>query len=273
LNSFVYGRFFILQTIPCFIRLEPEFEVVSSMRFLLLCFGAAMAFSVHALNVVMFTPPKGWIACAPDPPSSPFIEVGFIAPSERGFRPSLNLSREPCSTCSLREYVQEAKRLHAQSSDISSVRDLGTIPTKAGDAALIELSSSSPWGPTRLMQAIWVQDGTAYLLTSACLKLESLSLQKELLQSFKTFHFVENLLEPVQDPYLREALQYRIDHMFEECHWLELQAQVEALSSALGPYWAFAVLKQGYSKFKLANSHGEAVIPNINPSDQKRPNI
>jgi hypothetical protein len=196
-----------------------------------------------------FVPPPGWeIAQLKNP--SPHVKVGFIGKGSTDFRPSINLATEEEVDVSLKEYVKAVKEL--QISDPSTKwRDLGTLPMKAGTGRLVEMSSTGPFGEIKIFQAMFVDEGTAYILTAAALKEDMGKLRSELLQSFQTLNLFEDLWSPIQEE--KRKLDFKTlflslgTSVEKEVEWGKLQQEVKNHSD-LGPFWQFLVLTEGRAK-------------------------
>jgi len=200
-----------------------------------------------------FVPPQGWeIAQLKNP--SPHVKIGFLGKGSSEFRPSINLATEAGVETSLKGYVKAVKEQHKADSG-TGVRDLGAFPMKCGNGQLIELTSPSPCGPIRILQALFVKEGTAYILTAAALKSEFVSLQKELLQSFSTLTFTDDLFSEIPDAKKREnftAFFNTLGKEEKEENWKKLQQRISEFAD-LGAYWVFLVLQEGHAKIYATN--------------------
>jgi hypothetical protein len=200
-----------------------------------------------------FLPPQGWeIAQLKNP--SPHVKIGFLGKGKSEFRPSINLATEGGVDVPLKGYVKAVKEQHKAESG-TQVRDLGAFPMKCGSGQLIELTSPSPWGPVRVLQALFVEEGTAYILTAAALKEEFITLQKELLQSFASFKLTDDLLEEITDGIKRENFTTFFKSLGKEekeAEWKNLQTRLSEFSD-LGAYWVFLVLQEGHAKIYDTN--------------------
>lgn len=200
-----------------------------------------------------FLPPQGW-EIAQLKTASPHVKIGFLGKSKTEFRPSINLATEDGVDVPLKGYVKAVKEQHKAESG-TQVRDLGAFPMKCGNGQLLELTSPSPWGPVRVLQALFVEEGTAYILTAAALKEEFIALQKELLQSFATLKLTDDLFKEISDNLKRESFTTFFKSLGKdekEAEWKKLQTRLSEFSD-LGAYWVFLVLQEGHAKIYETN--------------------
>ena len=159
-------------------------------------------------------PPKNWEII--DAHSlSPKVVIGFLEKSKKGFCPSINLAIEPVNT-TLSEYVQAVKKLH-EIDRTTRWRDLGKLKTRAGIARLTEIDTKSKWGDVRLLQMLFVKDGSAYVLTAAASKEDFSSFYSEIKHSFASFAITSNLLSLVTSQEKKELLEKRINQLKMTC--------------------------------------------------------
>ncbi len=178
------------------------------MQLLLFLFFFATLFAEPP--ICHFSPPAGWeIAQLQDP--SPYVQIGFIGKGSSEFRPSINLAFEEIDI-SLKEYLKAVKETHLLEPG-TKWRDLGKFNFQAGIGRLTEINSSSPWGEVKILQALFVKDQTAYILTAACLKEDFPKIQSSLLTSLQSLRLSPDLFTPLVDLSKREALE----KIFTEC--------------------------------------------------------
>ena len=219
------------------------------MRLLILLI---LFFAVAEARHCTFIPPAGWeIAQLKSP--SPNVNIGLIGKASTDFRPSINLATEEVDV-SLKEYVKAVKAL--QTADPTTKwRDLGKLPMQGGTGHLIEMSNKSPWGEIKILQAFFIADQTAYILTAAVMKEDFPKFQAELLQSLKSLTLISDLSSPIADPTQREAFQTLFASLEKSADkdqkWEQLQAQVQA-NPQPGPYWQFLALQEGRAKIDSA---------------------
>jgi len=202
-----------------------------------------------AAPICIFQPPPEWQPSQPKTLSE-YVQIGFVTKGSTDFCPSINLATEAVD-CSLKEYIKAVKEIHLSQSG-TRWRDLGSIEMKAGQGRLTEITTTSPWGEVLMLQAILVKDKTAYLLTAATLKKDFVSRQKEILTSLGSLQFTDDLWSMVSDASVRMELASFYQSLGTgdqpDTQWKELQALVSKHGSALGGYWQFLALKEGYVK-------------------------
>ncbi|MGB7978033.1 MAG: hypothetical protein WCF19_02605 [Chlamydiales bacterium] len=196
----------------------------------------------------IFLPPAGW-EIAQLKNRSPHIEIGFIGKGTGEFRPSINLAVEEIDG-SLKDYVKAVKNLQSADPTIQW-RDLGKLSMKSGQGRLTEMTNSSPWGDLKILQAFFVEEGKAYILTAAVLKEDFLKFQSQLLQSFRSLAIIEDLWTPIAGEKEKrefQALFTSLGHSAEkDLEWETVQAQIGS-KRELGPYWQFLALQEGHAK-------------------------
>jgi hypothetical protein len=180
---------------------------------------------------------------------SPHVKIGFIGKGTGEFRPSINLAEEEVDV-SLKEYVKAVKELQ-QADPTTKWRDLGKFPMKSGIGRLTEMSSTSPWGEIKILQALFVAEDKAYILTAAVLKEDFMKFQNELLKSFRSLALAETLWSPIADDQERAKFETFFAALGsseeKDLEWESLQKQVIS-QAALGPYWQFLALQEGHAK-------------------------
>lgn len=127
--------------------------------------------SVESISVssemATFTPPKDW-KLADKSALSPHIKILTVGPKiQNEMPPTMNLMIEPYSG-TLKSYLQNVKKINAAHGD--SWKDLGSLKTDAGQASLSQVEIRSQWGGEKLMHAIIVRNGYAYVLTATAAK-------------------------------------------------------------------------------------------------------
>lgn len=214
-----------------------------------LLFFCASLYAKHCT----FVPPQSWEIAQLKTPS-PHVKIGFLGKGTTEFRPSINLATEQNVGVTLKGYVKAVKEQHKAESG-TEVRDLGFFPMKCGKGQLIELTNSSPWGQVKVLQILFVEDNTAYILTAAALKEEFLKFQKELLQSFSTLTLTDDLFSQISDAKKRTDFTSFFNSLGgeeKEMGWQKLQAKLSEFTD-LGAYWVFLVLQEGHAKIYAAN--------------------
>jgi hypothetical protein len=146
----------------------------------LLCWG----------KICLYAPPSDWQPSKPKDLRA--SEIGFVQKGSGSFNASLNLAEEKV-TCSLEEYVKAVQKIHLAVPH-TQWTDLGKISMKAGQGRLIEIRRESPFGKIVLFQGIFLQNGTAHVLTAACAKEDLPKFQKEILSSMRSLELVDDLM-------------------------------------------------------------------------------
>lgn len=205
-------------------------------------------FSLVEAKLCYFVPPAGWeIAHLKNP--SAHIKIGFIGKGSTEFRPSINLATEEVDV-SLKEYLKAVKELQLGDPQVKW-RDLGKFPMQSGSGRLVEMSTASPYGELKVLQAFFIKEGTAYILTSAVIKDDFPKFQSELLKAFRSLQVVNDLWTPIVDPKERDKFQSIFTSLgsseAKEQEWQQLKNEVDSLSK-LGPYWQFLALQEGREK-------------------------
>ncbi|MBS0629450.1 MAG: hypothetical protein JSS30_04410 [Verrucomicrobia bacterium] len=156
------------------------------------------------LSHCLFTPPPNWEIADPKMPSQRAI-VSFVDKQKGGFCPSINLTHERI-TLSTEQYlaiVQKNCKANKQ-----KWRHLGKIETKSGPAELVEIETVTKFGPARLLQAILIRNGEAYILTAGALKKDFGKQASLIHQSISSMTLCDDLFALVEDEKgLREAWQ------------------------------------------------------------------
>lgn len=126
---------------------------------------------------------------------APHVQVAFLKKKYIGLAPSINLAEEK-TPLSLEAYLDAVKSLHMKNPK-NVWRNLGTIETKAGPAALTSLDTQNEWGPIRLFQTILLKEGTAYIITAAATQKEFPAFAKEFEHSIQSLTLTEDLLADI----------------------------------------------------------------------------
>ncbi len=214
--------------------------------------------AVFLLTVPLFTPPPSWQVAQTKNPSS-YVKVSFASSEGASFRSSMNLATEEVDI-SLKEYVKAVKEINLKEPN-TSWRDLGKFEMKAGTGRLAEITSKTPYGEVKTLQAFLVHENTAYILTAASLKKDLPALQEKILASFRSFSLEDSLFEAMKD----EKRQKKIKELFvglgsfppeadislgRQKQWEKLQRDVVDEFPEMGGYWHFLTLKEGLSKIQ-----------------------
>jgi hypothetical protein len=221
-------------------------------------FAFFIAAGLQANPVCLFSPPKDWQAAKPKELSE-YVQIGFVGKGSDAFCPSISLATEEID-CGLRDYVQAVKEIHLSEAN-TAWRDLGALETPAGKGRLVQITTPSSWGDLTVLQAIFVKEQTAYILTASLLKKDLPLLQKEVLSTFRSIHFATDLFAEVKETPLRTQLETAFNALGEKTsveqnkdQWSAFQQLVEQETEHLGAYWQFLALKEGHAKTHLRNS-------------------
>ncbi len=203
----------------------------------------------HSAPICYFSPPSGWEIAQLEEPS-PYVQIGFIGKGSNPFRPSINLALEEIDV-PLKEYLKAVKETHLLEPG-TKWRDLGKFNFQAGPGRLTEISSTSPWGEIKILQALFVKDQIAYILTAAVLKEDFSKIQAALIASLQSLCLSPDLFTPLADLLQKEELEKIFSTQTSQdeekkAQWEKLQKTVAGCTQ-LGPYWQFLVLKEGYAK-------------------------
>lgn len=201
-------------------------------------------FFVFLAAIGLFTPPASWQACKPNN-TSDYVHVGFVGKGSGLYAPSLTLATEPVD-CSLQEYVKAVKAIHLEEPN-NKWHDLGAIQAKIGRGKLIQITSPSPHGETVVLQALFVKDRMAYVVTAGVLKEDLVQCKNEILAAFRSFDVQPDLWSSVEDVSLRSKLASAFDSLSKET-WSEFQELVKTATPQCGNYWQYLVLQSAQPK-------------------------
>jgi len=185
----------------------------------------------------LFLPPSGWQAVQPKEFSS-HAKIGFVGESTGPYRPSIHLTSEKVD-CTLKAYLKAVKEIHLSQPN-TVWRDLGCLEMKAGTGQLTE--SRTP--KMSILQAIYLSDGVAYILTAAVSREDFLSKQKEIIAAFKSFDLSQDLWSAIKEEELRVGILSAI----EAKEWKKARQLIEKANSSMGEYWQFLALQEAYGK-------------------------
>lgn len=197
-----------------------------------------------------FIPPDGW-ECAAPKKNTPYVQVSFFTQSASPHRPSINLSTEPVDV-PLKKYVQEVKTLHKENPNFLSCKNLGKITCKQAEGRLLEITTRTPAGTLKLLQALFVEKNMAYILTGAFHPEDLTLAQKPILKTFGSFELLSSPLDLLSKEEGKE-LQATLDSLDKlpskerPQAFQKLQKQVLA-HAQLGAQWQFHLLKEGYQR-------------------------
>jgi len=143
--------------------------------------------ALFAEKAPLFTPPPKWEIADPKT-LSPRVQIGFLTKGKKGFCPSLNLSSEPVDI-PLEQYVAVVTSLLSKK---GTCRDLGPMEVQGGKGKLVQLETTSSFGPLRLMQFIAVWEGRAYVLTACARREDFGSYTATFEKAFRSLQLIEN---------------------------------------------------------------------------------
>lgn len=157
-----------------------------------------LAISLQAATPI-FCPPKGW---KPVSSPSPKIASSFLLKTKKNFSPSLNFTIEEFSGTA-EQYLSSLEKLYTNHSD-HRFRRLGLLQTKTGNAHLTSLDMSTPAGKIRILQSILFKDEKVYILTGALAIEDFGSYQEELIKTFSSITFIDQLEQYIQSDKKKE---------------------------------------------------------------------
>lgn len=196
-----------------------------------------------------FIPPAGWEIAQLKAPS-PHVKIGFLGQGTGEFRPSINLSVEENVDVPLREYIKAVKQLQTSEPSIQW-RDLGSFSMRCGKGRLIEITNTSAWGEIKILQALFIADQNAYILTVAILKEDFFKFQQDLLKSLSSLDLVDDLFSLIEDGMQRSEFAAFFAALGtaekRDLEWENLQKHV-SLHANLGAYWQFLILTEGHAR-------------------------
>jgi hypothetical protein len=189
----------------------------------------------------MFLPPEGW-ECVQSKDFPTTVQIGFLKQGQGIGRPSLNLTQAKVSG-SWKEYLQAIRKLHEQELKMEW-RDLGDFCCRAGKGRLIEIRS----GEMKMLQAIVLQDGWAYVLTGAAQQDTFAGERRVFLRALRSLWVLPDLFAAIADQQKRSSLQ-QVLNMSEDPHlaWKNYRKMLSDYQD-LGAYWLFLALKEGRSR-------------------------
>ena len=215
------------------------------MKYLFFFFTAFLA-----ADVAYFQPPEGWQMVDPKE-LSPYVQILFMGKPENNFSPTVNLAMEK-TEATFKEYFKDVKEYHRSNRE-ETWRDLGKFPLQCGEGRLTEITSSSPAGEIKMLQAIFLKNKTAYIITTAVLKSEFAKYQSALLQAIRSLTIAPDLFSAVKQPEEKSKIETAYaalgeNTIPEEQRWNEWQKLLENNSHQMGEHWRFLALQEGWSR-------------------------
>lgn len=157
-----------------------------------------------SLGLAIFTPPKGWLS-ADKEALTPHVKILVVGPKlQNDMPPTMNLMIEPYEG-TLKNYLNNVKKINDAHGD--AWKDLGSLKTKAGEANLSQVEIRSKWGGEKLMHAIIVKNGYAYVLTATASKNEFGRFYRQFYNSLRSLQIYDNVFDLIEDPAKRNDLE------------------------------------------------------------------
>lgn len=204
----------------------------------------------------LFTPPKEWHK-NPTLPTASRIKTSFFTKTKKEFCPSINLTEEKVSS-SIDQYIKTIQEIYESDSG-NRFRRLGTLKTKAGTAYLTSLDIEASVGKVRVLQSIFLQEGTAYILTGAVLQEDFGLYQKDLIDSFRSFSLTSHLSDYVKNETQKNTLLIQISNLLSEKkndskYWETLKDFINQDFKEEGLYWQSLILEDVQKKLSKSQN-------------------
>lgn len=224
---------------------------------------ASLHLEAKDLGIATFTPPNGWNVVNKEN-LSPHVKILVVGPKIKNeMPPTMNLMIEPYDG-NLKSYLIQVKKINDSHGD--SWKDLGTLKTKAGEASLSQVEIRSKWGGEKLMHAIIVKNGFAYVLTATASKNEFGRFYQQFYTALRSLQIYENELDLIKNPEKRMELEQAIasveatfskslnenrnvtkEQLFESSAfqnetWIPFQQALQKDFSDLGNDWQMAII-------------------------------
>ena len=181
-----------------------------------------------ALSLSSFTVPDGWEQVRHVTPKNN-VKMLVRQPKANILPPSINLVVEDVEV-SLSEYLQIVKDLHKYINN-AELHDLGKINTKAGSAQLITIEMNSTWGDTKILQALFIKDNVAYVITATALKEDFPNYYKDFFNAIKSFDIHENIFYMVSEDHKRLDVMEKYCNVKEK--WVESYHKIKKQNQLL----------------------------------------
>ena len=169
------------------------------MRWLLLLLASSLLSAEPFFTLI--EPPKGWRISNPSLYEKG-VKITLIAPSKKGFTPSLTLSSEKVGEITYETYEHALKTLYR----LDHFQKLGTFSSLAGTGHLYQIDRKSQWGEIRLLQGFILHRGYALILTGALLKSDFLKFLETYQAAFCSLQTFPSLLDSSHHPKLKEQI-------------------------------------------------------------------
>lgn len=160
--------------------------------------------STPAPGIATFSPPKGWLA-ADKNVLSEHVKILVVGPKiKNDMPPTMNLMIEPYNG-TLKTYLKSVKKINDAHGD--AWKDLGTLKTKSGEASLSQVEIRSKWGGEKLMHAIIVKNGYAYVLTASAAKNEFGRFYQQFYSSLRSLQIYDHVLDLISDVNKKKSIE------------------------------------------------------------------
>lgn len=176
-------------------------------KWLLLAFSLSLFFFKTAESFYYFVPPSNWKVVSPDklPPS---VKIGFVANSQKTFKPSLNLALET-TKAPLEDYVKAVKKKHLASRK-NRWSELGYVETRSGKAHISQIDTKAECGDIRTMQCILKNEDNFYIITAMALREEFVNYHDVFLKAFETLSVTDSALSTIKDAFQKKTYQQEV---------------------------------------------------------------
>lgn len=166
-----------------------------------------------------FTIPKKWeIVSIKDFASS--VKIGCVGKSKKTIKPSLNLATEKTSV-TFEKYIQAVKDRHIADRK-NSYTSLGFLETPYHKAHLAQIDTLTKCGNVRMLQCIFFENQTAYILTGVCEKEDFYDKQQQFISIFESFSLSKDPFETISDKTKSTQLANRVQNI--QKAWKELKS-------------------------------------------------
>ena len=211
-------------------------------------------------DVFIFSPPNNWKITDPSKLLTT-VKAGFVGKSKSFiFKPSINLAIDDIDI-SFEDYILEAKKLHLEDKN-NSYLEIDKIKIDDQNIHISQITTKTHIGNIYKIQAILVKNNKVYILTGATLKQDFTKINKEILNSIKTTHFVKNLEDDILDKTLKEKFItdyqnlktiYQDKEKFNKKEFSKslklFQNFIANNLKHLGKYWQFLALEKSNNDF------------------------
>lgn len=171
-------------------------------------FLLSLLFLKNGESFYYFVPPSDWKVVPSDKlPSS--VKIGFVANSQKTFKPSLNLAIETTSA-PLEDYVKAVKK-KLLASRKNRWNELGYVETLSGKAHISQIDTKAECGDIRTMQCILKKEGNFYILTAMALRDEFVNYHDVFLKAFETLCVADSAISTLKDGLQKKIYQKEVE--------------------------------------------------------------